>query len=470
METDGVKNSSIEDAQTMSAEDRSGEDIDDLSRRWREEGLRYASAINALHESGTDEDWTNAEENLRDGREPLADAVMTAVRNANTTGNFDRLHERFPPAYGPFAETFGDFGQAVPIVILLDDGRILLRIGEPWDEGHFAIIDGLQVERLSDEIISVGRSPNRRYFAVARKSGVTIHDGWNGPATVELKWPTGLEGIPEGFEVAPLEGAPPVTRLIPFPQGDRALLISIKGVFVLEADRAVRLLPTKEEMRRFFEWLKEKHPDDGPLARDLTMAHGAISPEGRLIATGHQDSAHLLFETGNYDLFGQFSYGGYSHHAAFSTDGRLIAFNSCHFYNGETFGIPIDVVPDLKTDPDSIDHHTLLDDRATLLEDTARVYAAVHRGDEFIIGDAYGYLKAFTAKESLRWQHFIGPTIADIDISRDGRQLVVSTYAGVVSIIDLDTGEADPFVIGTATHRERRRWLFLEYEDRPLGW
>jgi hypothetical protein len=47
---------------------------------------------------------------------------------------------------------------------------------------------------------------------------------------------------------------------------------------------------------------------------------------------------------------------------------------------------------------------------------------------------------------------------------------VVTTYAGFLCILDLDTGEPDPFAIGTATLRERRRLLFWEKEPRPLLW
>jgi WD40 repeat protein len=111
-----------------------------------------------------------------------------------------------------------------------------------------------------------------------------------------------------------------------------------------------------------------------------------------------------------------------------------------------------------------------LDNRLAKLESGSRVYAAVSRDDEFIIGDAKGYLRAFDLQGRFRWQHFIGSTICDIDISKDGRRLIVTTYAGFLSILDLDTGESDPFVIGTATHRERRRWLFWKKEPKPLIW
>jgi hypothetical protein len=176
----------------------------------------------------------------------------------------------------------------------------------------------LDIERQSPDIITVGRCPNRRYFAIAKTSGVTIQDGWHGPVTAELKWPTGQEGVPDGFDVEPIEGTPTVTGLIPFPQGDRALLMSPEGVFVLAAQRAVRLLPTAKQLREDFNSSKEDDPDD-PLSYTLSMEHGAISPDGSLIATGHQDSLHLVFDANTFKVAGEIgTQSEYPHYACVS--------------------------------------------------------------------------------------------------------------------------------------------------------
>jgi WD40 repeat protein len=223
-------------------------------------------------------------------------------------------------------------------------------------------------------------------------------------------------------------------------------------------------MPTQDQMRKHFEWLREEYPDD-PLSYGLSMEHGAISPDGKLIAAGHQSSLHYLFDADSLDVVAEIGYlSEYPHHAAFSRDGEVVAFNSCHFYNGMTIGVPTDLLPGLKTAPYELDH------RLILLEEGSRVYASVSRDDEFIIGDASGYLRAFDLKGNFLWRHFIGSTVGDIDVDRDGKRLIVTTYAGFLSILDMDTGEPDPFAIGTATHRERRRWLFWKKESHPLIW
>lgn len=437
----------------------------ELSRRWREESQRYVAAINDFVRRGLQEGWENVDgEEPKDTRQQMAEAVLNALRRANQLGNTDGLHERFPRAHGPFLEMLKENGQELPVVLLLDDGRIVLQIGAPFESGRVVLIDDRKVTELPSEVITVGHSPNRKFFAVARREGATVHQGWEGPVSGRLKWPMGTEGVPEGFDLEPIQGIPLVTRLIPFNTGDRALLVSFDGIFVLTEDQAIRLLPTEDQLRERFEKRREKDPS-GPLSYGLSMEHGAISPDGKLIAVGHQDSLHYLFDARTYNIVGEIgNLSEYPHYAAFSKDGSLVAFNSCHFYSGKTVGVPTKLLPGLKTKPYK------LDDRLRLLQKGARVYAAVSRKDEFIIGDANGYLRAFDFQGTFRWQHFIGSSVGDMDISPDGKRLIVSTYAGFLSILDLDTGEADPFVIGTATHKERRRWLFWKNEPKPLIW
>ncbi len=154
----------------------------------------------------------------------------------------------------------------------------------------------------------------------------------------------------------------------------------------------------------------------------------------------------------------------YPHYALFSSDDSMVAFNSCHFYNGITLGVPVSQFPGLRTEPYEDD------DRVTILEEGSRVYAGTCRNDEFIIGDANGYVRAFGTDGKPSWQLFIGSTVGDIDISDDGKVLVVSTYAGFISIIQMDAGKQAPHQIGNSEHMEIRRWLFWKNEERPLIW
>lgn len=430
---------------------------------WKQKTLSYVQAINDFVKRGHADGWDNVGNEPKDpGREHLAKEAIAALRHANLEGYVEQFRELWPPAHAPLIPLLEENGQSIPVICLMDDGSILARIGTNYQAGRTFQIRGDQATELKD-VGYFGRCPNRRYFGVARNDGIAIHDGWQGPEVTLCPWPKGTEDIPDGFKVAPWDDVPNPSRIVPFPDGKRVLMISEHGIFVLSESSARRLLPTKEQMREHFEWSKREHPED-ELSLFLSMEHGAVSRDGRFVAVGCQDSSHLVYDD-QLELIGDIgNQSEYPHYAVFSADQSMIAFNSCHFYNGITVGVPLHLLPGLKTDAYEEDKRT------PILEDGARVYAAVSRNDEFIIGDASGYVRAFDLQGRRRWEQFIGSSVGDIDVSPDGKTLVVSTYAGFISILSLDVGESAAHQIGTGGHREERRWIFWKNEPKPLIW
>jgi hypothetical protein len=439
--------------------------LEDLSRRWRAEGATISAGVNEWIQQSIQ--GANAKP-PEDTRADMATDVLKALREANHTAEeatLQRFREMFPPAHAPFMEMLKRNGQDVGPIALLDDGRILARIGGAFGFERVAEINGLTIKTVPD-VLCFGRSPNDRYFAAAKPSGVEIRDGWDGPVIVLLAYPTGQEGMPDGFTVAeiePVNGIPPITRLIPFPAGDCVLLVSPYGIFVLTPAGPIRLHLDEESLRESFEWQVGDYPND-PLRYDVSMEHAAMSRDGRWIALGSQDSHHLIFDA-NFQKVGDVGpICSYPHFAAFSEDGETLLFNACHFYNGDTLLVPTHLLPNLTTEAYSED------ERLQRMQTSARIYAVASHGDEFIIGDAYGYIAGYGTDGKYRWQHHLGSTICEMALSGDGKTLVVSTYAGIIHLLRLDMGEADPFAIGTATHQEVCRWLFWKEEERPLVW
>lgn len=430
---------------------------------WQRKTLEYVQSVNAFVDRGLKDGWKNAGEEPKDpGRDHLVGDAIAAIREANRNGQLDSLRELWPPAHEPLIPLLKENGQSIPVVCILPDKSIIARLGAPYEPGKTVRIVGDCVQTI-DDVGFFGRSPNRKYFAVAEPEGVHVIDGWGGPRVGNFRWPTGLEGLPKRFDVEPFRSPPMPTRLIPFPDGRRVLLVGSEGIFVLSSTQAVRLLPTTEQLKEHFKWLRKKYPGDA-LSMGLSMEHGAVSHDGKLIAIGSQDSTHLLFDD-NLQIVGNIgNRSEYPHYAIFSPDDSLIAFNSCHFYNGITLGVPRNLLPGLKTEPYADD------ERITVLEDGARVYAGTCRDNEFIIGDASGYVRAFNSYGEPLWRLFIGSSVGDMDVSDDGELLVVSTYAGFISIIQLDAGKQAPHQIGNSKHFEHRRWIFWKREERPLIW
>lgn len=435
----------------------------DIQKEWKTKTIEFASSVNSFVERGLRNDWDNAGPEPEDNdREKLVPKLIKEIRKANQEGDLSKLREDWPLAHSPLIPELEENGQSIPVVSILDDGRIVARIGAHYNQGYVVEINDLSVKVL-DGVGFFGRCPNRKYFAYALEEGVCVTKGWLGEQVSFFSYPKGTEGIPAGFKVSKLKEKPTPSQLIPFPDGTKVLFVSAEGIFVLAATETVRLLPTLESMKEHFEWLKDEYPED-ELSMNLDMEHGAVSPDGKLIAIGSQDSSHLVFDD-SYQLVGDVgNQSDYPHYAIFSKNGEMIAFNSCHFYNGTTVGVPTKLLPGLKTEPYEEN------DKTPILEDVARVYAGVYRHNEFIIGDANGYLRAFGLDGKDHWQHFIGSSVGDIDISQDESTLVCSTYAGFISILDLDTGQRKEYEIGNGEHTESRRWLFWKNEERPLVW
>jgi hypothetical protein len=392
------------------------------------------------------EPWRQALEAIN---QPGVDAAQRAA-----------FRESWPPAHLPLVPLLEHEATAFSALALLDDGNVIARVGASYEEGHVVLLAG-DTAQWVEGVTFFGRCPGRRYFAMATRQGVTVTDGWQGHTIAQMAWPTGLEDLPDEVHASPLEEPPVPTQLIPFPDGQRVLLASSDGIFVLAPQGARRVLPSRQDMAGALA-RGDMAPEDVPWR--LSMEHGAVSPDGRWIAVGCQDGHHRVLDAELQQVASIGPVGEYPHFALFNTRGDKAIFNACHFYNGATLGVAMADLPGLDTD------HYADDPRTPTLQNGARVYAGVHRADEFIVGDAHGYLRAFGENGGARWQHFVGSTISAMDVSADGKTLVVATCAGFISFIRLDAGEAAPWQIGTGSHRELHRWLVWRGFDRPMLW
>ncbi len=360
-------------------------DTDDLSLTWLERSRAYVAAVNEFAARDIATRGESRLEPLTETRADIAPAVLDAVRAANRAGTLDGLRERFPPTIEPYLE-YAAKVLAIEPLLLPDGGGIIARVGKGYQENRFGfvLISGEGYERL-EGVHAVDRCPNRRYFAIADDTSVTIMDGWRGVVTKRLAFPIGLEGIPDGYVVPPSPFETSfLTTLTPLPDGERALLASSDGVWVLTGNGAVRLLPTRDSLSEYFADLRKDTPNCD-LVASLDMEHGAVSSDGRWIAAGSQVSKHLLFRADTYESVARIGpHGEYPHFALFSADDAHVAFNACHFYDGATIAVATADAPGMDTD------YYQTDLRIKVIDAEARVYAGAARGDEFLLGDAYG--------------------------------------------------------------------------------
>ncbi|KTC41537.1 hypothetical protein AO265_26025 [Pseudomonas sp. ABAC61] len=430
-------------------------------QQWHQAVLMYAERINRYVETGTREGFDGLQEPRMPDSAHLLPAWQAALEASNQGPHDEAARQAFrqdwPPAHFPLLPRLESQGRMIPALALLPDGSLLARIGAPYEAGSVVHIVNDQVETL-EHVEFFGMCPRRRYVAWAQAEGVQVTDGWNGPQVASFPWPDGHAGLPQGLDLQDT-GHPSPSSLIPFPDGRRVLLVSADGIFVLAADGATRLLRRLEDIQQ--DLADGVVPDD--LTIGLSMEHGAVSPDGQWIAVGEQCGSHLVFDARLQPVAEIGPASEYPHFAYFNQRGDRLLLNACHFYGGASLGVAVADLPGLATDFYSDDPRT------PVLQQGARVYAAASRGDEFIIGDAYGYLRAFSDTGEERWQHYVGSTFSAMDISPDGKSLVAATYAGIIVRIELDRGRP-AWQIGTGEHHEVQRWLFWKDLAKPLLW
>ncbi len=439
----------------------------DDAERWRTAVYIYAKRINAYVEKGDREGWkNNSPEPQHQDLSDVLPAWRDALRRANAEGDLDAFRNAWPSTHFPLIPLFEANAQGIAEIAMLGPEDALVRTGAAYErDGRCFRITATHATPIED-LDFFGQCAHRRLLALAINDRILIRDGFDGPLLADLPRPRGDEDPPPGIRIGVVEDRTVIYRLQPFAEGQRVLVVTGDGVFVVDAHGIHRLLPTLDHLQEVRRYNLEEGGGDAsdPVSANLSMVHGAVSPDDRFIAVGNQDGRHRIFDH-RLNLIGEVGpHGEYPHHATFSACGRFAILNACHFYNGGTIAVAVDALSGIDTE--FYEDHPAV----TLIEDGARVYASASRGDEVYLGDANGYVRAVSTSGELRWKHFIGSTISAMALSADGATLLVATYAGFVSMIRMDASERAPEQIGTSPHREFRRWLFWKEEPTPLAW
>jgi hypothetical protein len=466
-----------------------------LSDQWQADGQGYVAAIRshqlaldaaeAQKHNGDTEEEEEEEENEdsdlpSDPRKVAAATVLQLARVVNTHADedlADRFRQRFAFAPDAFVRHAADAGRFIGPVFALGDGRVLARIGAPYDDtAHWVALHGLRHIPLT-ALRGLGRSPNRRCFAQSDGQHVTTHDGFDGPVIARFALPQGNEALPPHVVVSPGPLGQRCDELIPFNNGQRVLLRNPTGVYLLHAEGAAgasspvqRIHPQTFDEDGPYTWPKNQQ-DESVNGTEVTMLaldmlHMALSPDERHIAVGDQDSVHILLNAHGQVLRRYEPLSSYPHHAAFSHDGTQLFANSCHFYGGSTLAAPVGAaLPDLAAGGEEGETH-----EAPAINNQWRVYASATLPGTIILGDAHGYLHTVDDAGRNLWRHHIGSSISAIDVSPDGSELWAASYGGYLARLErVETG-MDPYSIGTSPYAETRRWIFWSDEATPLRW
>lgn len=406
----------------------------DIQIEWKEKGEAYAKAVNEMVEFGERFGWENwkGEEPI-DGRTHLADSVLEKLREANKTDEIAAFRNLYPPSHAPFAEKLNASGQFIGNLCYLSGDKIAFVIGASYQEKKAFILENEKIEQLPENIIAIGKSPQGNCFAIATDENIITYSGWQGVELYKFEYPDN-EKLP-------------ITQLFPYNDGSKVLLVSSEGIFCLSPNGSELIHPVKDVTDE--EW-----------ASSIDMEHAALSPDNKLVCVGDQCSNHRILDdcfTETGDIYPESSY---PHFTLFSKDGTHLIMNACHFYNGATIGVLVEDVADLSDE----------DARKTIIDDECRVYSGVAVENYYILGDAYGNIRAFDKAGNKLWRHFLGSTISGMTVSDDESTLFVGTYAGILHKIKLGKGIRDNHTISNGDNFEEFRILFWKDEKQPLIW
>lgn len=462
----------------------------ELSAAWNAAGRAHFLALNPLLER-----LYNGEDVVLDPTDPRTEAdgnaVIAQIVALNAAGEGERARELFDPAFGPVFPWIKSERKQLRFVTILGPDELLVVHGSPWLADNVAYhLRGGTATAVPD-VRCLARSRDRDLLIVGRAAGLAVYDARAGVAALartpiaELAWPPPTLFMPRGLTAEEAAAWTPANEDLQL----ESMQVSDDGKrFVISCYRQGILLGSLHAGDPPWQLL---HPDarppyraaddtDVPRAGDMT--HVAISRDGKRLAWGSQDTPHYTAEITQggeaawYATIGPQS--EYPHDACFSDDGRFVAFNSCHFYNGATVAFAWDGNRGAKLEPYA-EHQA-----APLIDGNLRVYASCWLpadvmsavGDRPTTDGAFalagsGILRVVTRAGKLALVQGFGSSASSIDFCPEARRLAIGSYAGMVHVYDPDTAEQPGRIDGVRPRRELARWCFWGgLPNGPIRW
>lgn len=408
-----------------------------IKEEWNNLGQKYATAINEMVEFGETNGWENWKgEEPEDKRGHLADEIYTLLKEANKNNTVDAFRKDFPPAHTPLVKFFESKGQSIEQLQFIENEKIVFLTGTAYQKRQAYVLDGDKVITLDSSINAIGKSKRNAVFAIASNNTIVTTQGWQG-------------NIIQSFELNETKDFG-ITDLIPFNDGLKVLLTTSEGIYILsnEGEEMIHPEPDLEDQ----EW-----------TNNIDMENATLSNDNAYIVVGDQSSDHRILNHNGIQIGEIGPQSSYPHFCLFSADDEQLITNSCHFYNGITIGVPTAFIDGLKIEAyEESDNYTIIDDGM-------RVYVGTTTKDFYILGDAYGYIKAFNKEGKCIWRHFVGSTISGLTISDDEQTLWVGSYTGMIHKLKIGKGHRDTHTIGNGNHYEEFRMLLWK-EEPVMKW
>lgn len=426
-------------------------------KEWNEKGEKYAKAVNDMVAFAEVHGWDayKGEDPVdeREGVTQLCEAVFELLKKANERGETAKFRADFPPSNVIFDKKLRKKLRDIDQICPLGGENVLFIVSQSDPEGwhkKLYLLEGECVSVIAEGVITVGKSKRNEIYALLRREEIELVKGYDGKGGGEpiAKFSHNVELTYDEAEI------------LPFNDGSRVLLTAHDGIFLISQSGAKLIHPIYEDGQLY-------EDDDGNAALYIDMANATLSNDNELIVAGEQDTdKHVLMDREGERLGGIGAQSAYPHFCLFSADDTQLITNSCHFYNGVTIGVDRALLKrGLEVGAYSYDEEG--EKNFTLIDDAMRVYAGVATRDFYILGDAYGYIKAVGKDGRKIWRHYLGGTIKSMVLSEDRSVLFIGTYGGRLHKLRLGAGQ-DSHTIGNGNHKEEFR--LIAYEDKIYRW
>lgn len=410
----------------------------DVQEEWNAKGEQYAKEINEMVEFGEKNGWENWKgKEPEDKRDHLAAEVIRQLKLANLENRVERFRNDFPPSHAPLISFLEKQAQSIEQLHFINDQKIVFLQGTAYQKRQAYILNNDQILELDINIKAIGKSKQNNIFAIATESKISTFKGWEGELIREFT-----------LNVTAKIG---ITELIPFNDGNKLLIVTSEGIYLVSENEEKLIHP-----------LNEGNEEDW--SSNIDMENATLSNDNSYIVVGDQCYDHRILDANGNTLGSIGPQSSYPHFSLFSKDDSQLITNSCHFYNGLTIGIDSDQFIGVR-----IEEYTESDDYK-IIDEEMRVYVGLATRDYYILGDAYGNIRAIDKNGKKIWRHFLGSTISGMTISDDEQSLWIGTSGGILHKLRLGKGHRDKHTIGNGNHYEDFRLLIWKNEPQIWKW
>ncbi len=464
--------------------------------QWNLEGRKKNAAVCKAFETIIDEDGSSDEDFAEDERsEALANAVLARVVALNAAGEWRKARTELDPAHGPFIPHMNETG--LRAVVILGADRFLVRRGD-----EVLHLNGDAVEVL-EGVSAFAISRDRRWLVLAKAEGLIVTRGLGGEPRKTIPWPEGVTVDPSSVET--LDVANDGTSVV--------LASDVIGIWLLQLAVWTQLAPRPgvgdatdedededdDDDDEEEEEEEDEDEDEGGEADDdggddadncgikvgtyaelraamvgaigIDRTHAAISPDGKLVAYGWQDSmeGHYVDRVagGVLEPLGTIAArSDYPYLVKFTDDARRVLSNSRHMENGITLARD---VASLGSDDD---------DESPATDEFLRAYGiALMPGELFglqepvawIGGAGWSHASALSGGKPVFTQ-LLGSALHAFDYDPVSKRVAVASASGMLHVLDPTTEAELGRERGYHPRRELYRWIFWDALAAPIRW